>query len=121
MLAMKPILLVEDSPEVRKALEIALKSEGWPVAATADGRAALAWIQHYEPALVLLDWRLPDCLGDVVATGLRLRYDGSIPIILVSADSPIADNAQQISARAYLEKPFSLDELILVCQRELTP
>jgi DNA-binding response OmpR family regulator len=116
---MEPILLVEDDSQLRATLTLALEDEGFAVAAARDGRGALDWLLGHQPALVLLDWRLPDFDGEFVASGLRRTYGHSVPVVLITADAQAAQKAERVGAQGYLQKPFDLQELISLVRNEL--
>jgi DNA-binding response OmpR family regulator len=109
---MHPILLVEDDPELRLTLQVLLQDEGLKVAVAADGRSALDWMVANRPELLLLDWRLPDFSGELVAAGLRRLHGNSVPVILITADSKAAEKAEVVQAKGFLQKPFDLDHLL---------
>jgi len=107
----RPILVVEDDLQFREVLRSLLEDEGWPAEFAADGRQALAWIARQQPALLILDWVLPDLDGQVVAAGLRTTHGEEVPILLMTADGRAAEKARQVGAFAFLHKPFDLAEL----------
>src|SRR5579871_4591142 len=114
------VLIVDDDPTMRQVMSWALEEEGLQVAAAGDGRAALETIGRERPALVVLDMGLPLVDGYGVATGLRAAYGAAVPILLVTADGRAAEKARRVGARAYLHKPFELDDLVRAVQRILT-
>lgn len=117
---MQPILIVEDDHGLRQALHYALEEEGWPVDAVGDERQALDWIVRTQPALVVLDWGLPDFDGQVVATGLRQAHGEMVPLLLITAAADhLREKAQATQAYAYLRKPCELDDLIELVRRGL--
>ena len=117
---MEPILVIDDDPAVREALVQALIVEGWPVVALPDGWEAVDWLTGNRPSMVLLDWRLPDFNGDLVADTLRTSYGGEVPLLLVTGQpDSLAERARAIGAFAYLQKPFDLDALYAAINRAL--
>ena len=108
------VLVVDDDPAIRRALERALSAEGYGVALAEDGEQALERVAFEpEPDLVLLDLGLPDIDGVKIVE--RLRADGSeIPILVLTARQALTDRVAGLDAGAddYLAKPFELDELL---------
>jgi CheY-like chemotaxis protein len=114
------ILVVDDDPEVRRVIQGTLEDEGWTVETAADGQQALERARRRRPRLVLLDMGLPRLDGDGVAAGLRGAYGDAVPIVVVTADGQAVEKARRVGARAYLAKPFDLDDLCAVVQQILT-
>jgi two-component system response regulator MprA len=108
---MQPILVIDDDPAVREALVQALTVEGWPVVAIPDGWEAVDWMVANRPSMVLLDWRLPDFDGDLVADTLRSTYGDAVPLLLVTGQDAVAEHARAVGAFGYLRKPFDLEAL----------
>src|SRR3954454_4385978 len=107
----RPILVVDDDPEIRYVVQSALEDEGWLVATASDGREALAQATARRPQLVVLDMGLPLLDGDGVAAGLRTIYGDAVPVVIITADGHAAEKARRVGARAHLAKPFELDAL----------
>jgi two-component system, OmpR family, response regulator len=107
-----PILIVEDDPDIRYIMCAALGDAGHQVEAAGDGRAALESAIRRAPALVVLDWHLPELPGEAVAAGLRALYGDGLPILLVSATHGVGRIARRTGAFGYLSKPFSLAALL---------
>ena len=108
------VLVVDDDPAIRRALERALSAEGYGVALAEDGEQALERVA-FEPGpdLVLLDLGLPDIDGVKIVE--RLRADGNeTPILVLTARQALTDRVAGLDAGAddYLAKPFELDELL---------
>jgi two-component system response regulator MprA len=108
------VLVVDDDPAIRRALERALSAEGYGVALAEDGEQALERVAFEpEPDVVLLDLGLPDVDGVKIVE--RLRADGNeIPILVLTARQALTDRVAGLDAGAddYLAKPFELDELL---------
>jgi chromosomal replication initiator protein DnaA len=108
------ILVVDDEPNIRKAMCVALMREGYRIKEAADGMEALEKILGDAPDLVLLDIMLPSMNGFDVA--IRVREDRRtrhLPIIIVTAKTQIADRIRglDIGADDYISKPFDLREM----------
>ena len=109
---MSRILIVDDETQIRKALEVNLRTRGYEIDLASDGEAALASVAAHLPDLVLLDLGLPGVDGVDVIRGLRGWTD--VPIIVVSARFADADKVAALDAGAddYVTKPFSINELL---------
>lgn len=106
------VLVVEDEPQIVRALRINLKARGYEVDAASGGRAALDLAAHRHPDVVILDLGLPDMDGIEVIKGLRGWL--SVPIIVLSARHASDEKVQVLDAGAddYVTKPFGMDELL---------
>jgi two-component system KDP operon response regulator KdpE len=106
------VLIVEDEPQIARALAINLKARGWQVIVAPDGRSALEAAASRHPDVVVLDLGLPDLDGVDVIAGLRGWT--RIPIIVLSARQDSLDKVGALDAGAddYVTKPFGMDELL---------
>ena len=109
---MTRILVVDDEPQIVRALRINLRARQYDVDTAADGASALRAVSQHHPDLVVLDLGLPDMEGADVIRGLRGW--SSIPIIVLSGRVDSADKVQALDAGAddYITKPFGIDELL---------
>ena len=107
------ILIAEDDPEVRKALERIVAFEGYEHVSANDGAAALEAVKEHEPSLIILDVMMPYVDGLTVCRTLRARGDRT-PVLMLTAREEIPDRVAGLDAGAddYVAKPFSLDELL---------
>ncbi|WP_329401798.1 response regulator transcription factor [Streptomyces melanogenes] len=107
------ILVVDDEPEVRAAVEDGLAVEGYEVRGAADGLAALTEIAAWQPDAVVLDVMMPVLDGLAVCRRLRALGDRTPVLVLTALDS-VSERVDGLEAGAddYLVKPFALDELI---------
>jgi two-component system response regulator MprA len=107
------VLVVDDEPAVRDALERALRSSGYGVATAADGLEGLDRLAGESPDLVVLDILMPRLDG--LETCRRLRAAGDrTPVLMLTARDAVGDRVEGLDAGAddYLVKPFALDELL---------
>ncbi|MCT9933264.1 response regulator [Planotetraspora sp. A-T 1434] len=109
---MTRILVVDDEPQLLRALRINLAARHYEVEVAADGGAALRQAADWHPDLVILDLGLPDIDGVDVIHGLRGWT--SVPIIVLSGRAGSADKVDALDAGAddYVTKPFGVDELL---------
>ncbi|MDJ0466689.1 response regulator transcription factor [Streptomyces sp. H27-C3] len=106
------ILIVDDEPAVREALQRSLAFEGYGTEVAVDGIDALAKTAAYEPDLIVLDIQMPRMDGLTAARRIRSSGD-TIPILMLTARDTVGDRVTGLDAGAddYLVKPFELDEL----------
>lgn len=107
------ILVVDDEPAVRGALERALRLNGYEVELASDGRAALELLVESPPDAVVLDVLMPEVDGLEVCR--RLREGGNrTPVLMLTARDGVADRVLGLDAGAddYVVKPFALEELL---------
>ncbi|MFC5752352.1 response regulator [Actinomadura rugatobispora] len=109
---MTRVLVIEDEPQIVRALRINLRTRDYEVDTAADGRTALEAAARRHPDVVLLDLGLPDMDGVEVIRGLRGWLN--VPIIVLSARHASAEKVQALDAGAddYVTKPFGMDELL---------
>jgi len=106
------ILVVDDETQIRRALEVNLRTRGYDVDLASTGEDALASAAAHLPDIVLLDLGLPGVDGIDVIRGLRGWTD--VPIIVISARQDDVDKVAALDAGAddYVTKPFSISELL---------
>ena len=109
---MTRILVVDDEPQLLRALGTNLKARGYEVDLAPTGEAALALAARNHPDLVILDLGLPGIDGIEVIRGLRGWT--RVPIIVLSAREGERDKVAALDAGAddYVTKPFGMDELL---------
>ena len=107
------LVVAEDDPAVRNAVQRVLELEGYSVVVTKDGVAALDAILSNTPDAVVMDVMMPFSDGLSVCRELRRRANRT-PILLLTARHEIGDRVAGLDAGAddYLVKPFSIDELL---------
>ncbi|GAA0897543.1 response regulator [Virgisporangium aurantiacum] len=109
---MTRVLVVDDEPQILRALRINLRVRSYEVEVAADGAAALRVAASFHPDLVVLDLGLPDMDGVEVIRGLRGWT--TVPIIVLSGRADSSDKVGALDAGAddYVTKPFGIDELL---------
>ena len=107
------VIIAEDDPSVRKAVQRVLELEGYKVTAVNDGQAALDTILVKTPDAAVLDVSMPFLDGLSVCKELRHRGNRT-PILLLTARHEVGDRVAGLDAGAddYLVKPFAVDELL---------
>jgi two-component system KDP operon response regulator KdpE len=106
------ILIVDDEPQILRALRINLTARQYEVLTAADGAQALASARADRPDIVVLDLGLPDIDGVEVIADLRTW--SPVPIVVLSGRVDSHDKVDALDAGAddYVTKPFSVDELL---------
>ncbi|MET8864836.1 response regulator [Nonomuraea sp. NPDC004580] len=109
---MTKILVVDDEPQILRALRINLAARHYEVEVAADGSSALRQAAQWHPDLVVLDLGLPDIDGTDVIHGLRGWT--RVPIVVLSGRADNQDKIDALDAGAddYVTKPFSIEELL---------
>ncbi|MEV6572235.1 response regulator [Streptomyces sp. NPDC051577] len=109
---MTRVLVVDDEPQIVRALVINLKARRYEVDAAADGASALELAAARHPDVVVLDLGLPDMDGVEVIRGLRGWT--RVPILVLSARHSSDEKVEALDAGAddYVTKPFGMDELL---------
>ncbi|WP_433294240.1 response regulator [Actinoplanes sp. CA-030573] len=109
---MTRVLVVDDEPQIVRALRINLRARQYDVDTAPDGATALHAAARHHPDLVVLDLGLPDMEGTDVIRGLRGWT--AVPIIVLSGRATSADKVAALDAGAddYVTKPFGVDELL---------
>jgi two-component system response regulator MprA len=106
------ILVVDDEPSVRDALDRALRMDGYKVQLAADGRQALDQLAEQAPDAIVLDLLMPEVDGLEVCRRIRAAGD-RVPVLMLTARDGVPDRVRGLDAGAddYLVKPFALEEL----------
>jgi two-component system KDP operon response regulator KdpE len=106
------VLVVDDDPQILRALRINLTAHGYDVTVASDGGGALRAAADARPDVVVLDLGLPDLDGTEVIAGLRGWTP--VPIIVLSARVESTDKVRALDAGAddYVTKPFGMAELL---------
>jgi two-component system, OmpR family, response regulator MprA len=107
------VLVAEDDPSVRKAVQRTLELEKYRVTTVNDGAAALDELFHRAPDVAVLDIMMPHTDGLNVCR--QVRSQGiTTPILLLTARAEVGDRVAGLDAGAddYLVKPFAIDELL---------
>lgn len=108
----KKILVVDDEPKIVSMIKNYLDKEGFTVITASNGETALASFQREAPALIVLDWMMPDLNGLQVLQ--EIRKSSNVPVIMLTSKADEVDKllGLEIGADDYITKPFSLRELV---------
>lgn len=109
---MTRVLVVDDEPQIRRALATNLRARDYVVDLAASGEEALRLAAEHRPDVVVLDLGLPGIDGIEVVAGLRGWTE--VPIIVLSVRDSEADKVAALDAGAddFVTKPFGMDELL---------
>ena len=118
------ILIVDDDPDVVRAMRARLLANNYEVATVADGYSAIASCQKERPSLIILDLGLPAGDGFVVLDRLQNNdVLAGVPVIVLSARDPQTnkERALKAGAAAFLQKPADNEEFLNVIRATLEP
>ena len=117
-----PVLVVDDEPNIRAFVQLALEDEGYGVVTAANGAEALELLRATNPSLILLDLRMPG-MGGVEFVETYRKYEMAegqagqraakpVPIIVVTASRIAEVDPESFGATDVLRKPFEVDALL---------
>jgi CheY-like chemotaxis protein len=110
-MAERPILVVDDDPDILSTVADILEFEGYPVERATNGAEGLQAVDRVHPKLVLLDMRMPVLDGWHFAAILKERGI-KLPILVMTAAQDARRWAQEIGAEGYIPKPFDVSDLL---------
>jgi DNA-binding response OmpR family regulator len=115
------VLVVEDEGDTRRAITEALTESGLETVAAEDGAIALAICRERDPAVIVLDLKLPRLDGERFIEAYRKlpHRSTTAQILVISALHDAAETAGKIGGRRYLSKPFSLERVVAAVQKLL--
>lgn len=120
---MKRLLVVDDEPNLLRAVAAVLRSEGFEIATARNAREALISVAQSVPDLIVSDVRMPGTDGFQLARKLRSApHSALVPIVFLTAKDETEDRIEgfQSGVDVYLTKPFDPDELVAVIKSILT-
>jgi len=109
----KTIFVVEDNDDIRELVEYLLEIEDFEVTGFANASQFESQINNQHPDLILLDVMLPD--GNGIDICSRLKKDQTthqIPVLLMSANTNVANIIEESKADDFVSKPFDIDHLV---------
>ena len=108
----KPILVLDDDPDLRTMVRRILEKDGFRVVTAEDGPSALALCDTALPGGIVADLMLPVMDGEAFLQELRRRHpDHQVPVILVTASAIRREVAARAKVNASVEKPFDPEDL----------
>ncbi|HEX6924775.1 MAG TPA: sigma-54 dependent transcriptional regulator [Longimicrobiaceae bacterium] len=112
------ILIIDDETSILDTLRILLKRDGFEVHTAVGGQQGLEALAEVEPDIVLTDIRMPGVSGIDVLNAAR-EMDSTLPVILMTAQASLQSAIQAVNQGAfhYVQKPFSNDEMLVICRR----
>lgn len=116
---MTNVLVVDDEPQIRRAMRTSLEAHGYAVRTAGTGEEAVVAAAEASPDLVFLDLGLPDLDGTEVIR--RVRAFSEVPVIVLSVRDRQADKVAALDAGAddYVTKPFGMDEVLARLRAQL--
>ncbi|HEX2425458.1 MAG TPA: response regulator [Actinomycetota bacterium] len=116
---MTTILVVDDEPQIRRAMRTSLEAHGYRLETAANGEEGLLKAADVAPDLVFLDLGLPDLDGTEVIS--RLRSFSEVPVIVLSVRDRQTDKVAALDAGAddYVTKPFGMEEVLARMRAQL--
>ena len=108
------VLVAEDDPDLRAAVELLLLRQGYHVIAVGDGLRAVELAGQHQVDVALVDLLMPGQSGFQVATDLKSRHGDAVRVIIMSgtASSAHVDYAFAAGAERFLPKPFTVSQLL---------
>lgn len=116
-----PVLVVDDDPDIREIIELALSSNGYRVVTANDGRACLRRLREPErPCIVLLDMMMPDMNGWEVCEAIAKDASlASIPVLILTGNSQLRET--HLGSVPILRKPIELKALLAAIAQHARP
>jgi two-component system response regulator MprA len=114
-MAAEKILVVDDEPHIRQALQAALESDGYLVLCAENGKDGVDKCRSFKPALAILDVRMPVMDGHMAS--IEIKYDDQLKgtkiiFLTANADEDSRNYGLGHGAEMYLTKPFNVDDLL---------
>lgn len=107
-------MVIEDNEDIQDIIKFVLEGAGYSVLTSIDS-TLLKEIPLYKPDLVILDNQLPDGLGKDFCLDLKSKKETMLtPVLLISANTQLAEMADYCKADGYLNKPFDIAELLSI-------
>jgi len=117
------ILIIDDEPELVKAVEVRLKASGYDVEVAYDGKAGIDKAKEVRPDLILLDFVMPMMDGYEVARELMADIEiKQIPIVVLTASQQkdLKARFREIGINAFIVKPFETSDLLNMVNKYLS-
>ncbi|MGH2377465.1 MAG: response regulator [Candidatus Limnocylindria bacterium] len=111
------VLVVDDDDAICELVRQALSDQGYAVATVPHGAAALEMVKHHQPAVLLVDLRMPIMDGWAFVEQYRRVAGPPASIVLLSAVKDLEETARRLGCEGFVQKPFDLDEVTAAVQR----
>ncbi len=118
----KPILVVDDDPDIRDSIASALEIEGYSVLMAENGQAALDLLLSFQdkedlPRCIMLDLMMPVMTGEEFLSEIKDKYEDlrHIPIVVASANGSLLQN--KLPAKEVLKKPIDINDLYRIAEQ----
>ncbi len=117
----KPILVVDDDPDIRESIASVLEIEGYPVLMAENGKAALDLLfslnQSELPRCIILDFMMPVMSGEEFLKALQLANENlkGIPVVVASANGSLFE--AKLPANEVLRKPIDIQDLYRIAEQ----
>jgi CheY-like chemotaxis protein len=118
----RPILVVDDDPDIRDSIASALEIEGYSVLMAENGQAALDLLLSFQdkedlPRCIMLDLMMPVMTGEEFLSEIKDNYEElrHIPIVVASANGSLLQN--KLPAREVLKKPIDINDLYRIAEQ----
>lgn len=110
------ILIIDDEAPIRDVLSASLADEGYQVAVASDGESGLAMIKSYNPEIVFLDIWMPGKYDGIEVLNIARREFPTVEFVMISGHGTIetAVKATKLGAWDFIEKPLSMDKILIV-------
>ena len=115
------ILIIEDDEASRAMYNEILTMENYEVVEAEDGKMALEYLKNNpKPNLILMDLTFPNGTPEQFVQGLKQNpATAAIPVVLISGQGSIEDQAAEMNAASFLKKPFDMDDFINIVKTNL--
>ena len=115
----KTVLLVDDDPDIRSALQTVLERKGYRVLTASDGNMGLAVAERESPHLVIVDMMMPKKSGFLVLEKLKSRPEGGPKVIMITGNEGSRHRAyaEILGVDDYIRKPFEMTRLVEAAER----
>ncbi len=118
----KTVLIVEDDPNIRFALQALLEGEGYRVFQAENGSVALQFLEREGPLnVILLDMVMPEMDGWQFAREFSARYGTQAPLVVMTAAADAEQRAREVGAMGWIAKPFALGDLLALIRKHEKP
>ncbi len=119
----KHVLVIDDDAEIVESIKAALKLEGLRVSVARDGNQGLAITETEKVDLLILDMMMPKRSGFLVLEWLRQSNQEPFPVIMITGNEGTRhrEYAELLGVDDYINKPFTMDQLINSVHRRLKP